>query len=112
MPSPATTPDDIKATPEHSDRTGEARSQPPATTPHQAAEPSSTRRAKGSWPRVNKWLHYATVNRERGMSTAEYAVGTIAACAFAALLYKVVSSTEVQEMLTALINRALNVAKE
>ncbi|MEV4804966.1 DUF4244 domain-containing protein [Nonomuraea sp. NPDC049421] len=37
---------------------------------------------------------------------------TCAACAFAALLYKVVSSTEVQEMLTALINRALNVAKE
>ncbi|GAB2939649.1 hypothetical protein GCM10027203_46880 [Nonomuraea fastidiosa] len=46
------------------------------------------------------------------MSTAEYAVGTIAACAFAALLFKVVSSSEVQEMLTSLINRALNTAKE
>ncbi|MEV4361555.1 DUF4244 domain-containing protein [Nonomuraea sp. NPDC049625] len=58
--------------------------------------------------RANRWLHYATVNRERGMSTAEYAVGTIAACAFAALLFKVVSSPEVQEMLKALIDRALN----
>lgn len=45
---------------------------------------------------------------ERGMSTAEYAVGTIAACAFAALLFKVVSSPEVQEMLSNLVNRALN----
>ncbi|NBE99909.1 DUF4244 domain-containing protein [Nonomuraea sp. KC401] len=41
------------------------------------------------------------------MSTAEYAVGTIAACAFAALLFKVVSSPEVQEMLSSLIDRAL-----
>ncbi|GAA3123298.1 hypothetical protein GCM10020001_049880 [Nonomuraea salmonea] len=69
MPSPATTPDDIKATPERFDRTSEARPQQPPTTPHQAAEPSSIRRAKGPWPRVNKWLHYAAVNRERGMST-------------------------------------------
>ncbi|WP_246149476.1 DUF4244 domain-containing protein [Nonomuraea turkmeniaca] len=42
------------------------------------------------------------------MSTAEYAVGTIAACAFAALLFKVVSSPEVQEMLSSLIDQALN----
>lgn len=61
---------------------------------------------------MSAWRHYATFNRERGMSTAEYAVGTIAACAFAALLFKVVSSTEVQEMLTSLIDRALNTAKK
>lgn len=48
---------------------------------------------------------------ESGMSTAEYAVGTIAACAFAALLFKIVTSPEVQEMLTDLINRALKQAK-
>lgn len=58
--------------------------------------------------RSNRWLRYAATNRERGMSTAEYAVGTIAACAFAALLFKVVSSPEVQEMLSSLIDRALN----
>ncbi|YCK33090.1 DUF4244 domain-containing protein [Actinomadura sp. ATCC 39365] len=54
-----------------------------------------------------KWITCAVANRERGMSTAEYAVGTIAACAFAALLFKVVSSPEVQEMLKSLIDRAL-----
>lgn len=47
--------------------------------------------------------------REIGMSTAEYAVGTIAACAFAALLYKVVTSTQVFDLLTGLVTRALNI---
>ncbi|MBB6556509.1 DUF4244 domain-containing protein [Nonomuraea rubra] len=61
---------------------------------------------------MNKWLHYAATHREHGMSTAEYAVGTIAACAFAALLFKVVSSPEVQEMLTSLIDRALKTGQE
>ncbi|MDA0636673.1 DUF4244 domain-containing protein [Nonomuraea sp. MCN248] len=50
----------------------------------------------------------SAASRDRGMSTAEYAVGTIAACAFAALLFKVVSSPEVQQMLSSLIDRALN----
>ena len=47
---------------------------------------------------------------ETGMSTAEYAVGTIAACAFAALLYKVVSSPGVRQLLSGLIDRALKLA--
>lgn len=47
---------------------------------------------------------------DRGMSTAEYAVGTIAACAFAALLFKIVSSQEVHDMLSAVIDRALKIA--
>lgn len=33
------------------------------------------------------------IRGEDGMSTAEYAIGTIAAAAFAAVLYKVVTST-------------------
>ncbi|WP_327537457.1 DUF4244 domain-containing protein [Nonomuraea solani] len=82
-------------------------------TLHKSSAPGPARRpAKKPWQRCNKWLHYAVVNGERGMSTAEYAVGTIAACAFAALLFKIVSSPEVQEMLTALIDRALNTTKE
>ncbi|MFD0656560.1 DUF4244 domain-containing protein [Thermocatellispora tengchongensis] len=52
-----------------------------------------------------------TVRGDRGMSTAEYAVGTIAACAFAGLLFKVVTSGEVQELLVGLIDRALKVAE-
>lgn len=44
---------------------------------------------------------------DAGMTTAEYAVGTVAACGFAALLYKVVTSGAVSSALNALINRAL-----
>ncbi|MBB5625573.1 DUF4244 domain-containing protein [Sphaerisporangium krabiense] len=47
---------------------------------------------------------------EAGMSTAEYAVGTIAACAFAGLLFKIVSSEEVRKMLSDVIGRALQLA--
>ncbi|GAB3817950.1 hypothetical protein GCM10027605_69500 [Micromonospora zhanjiangensis] len=42
-----------------------------------------------------------------GMNTAEYAVGTLAAVAFAGLLLKVLTSGTVQAALTAIINRAL-----
>lgn len=42
-----------------------------------------------------------------GMSTAEYAVGTIAAAAFAAVLYAVVTGNNVVSGLTSLIQRAL-----
>nr|WP_275407519.1 DUF4244 domain-containing protein [Actinoplanes ferrugineus] len=44
---------------------------------------------------------------DAGMSTAEYAVGTLAAVAFAGLLLKVVTSEQVQTALTAIIDRAL-----
>ncbi|MEV0407485.1 DUF4244 domain-containing protein [Actinoallomurus sp. NPDC050550] len=42
-----------------------------------------------------------------GMSTAEYAVGTVAAAAFAGLLFKIVTSPEVRRMLLTIIHRAL-----
>ena len=45
---------------------------------------------------------------DAGMSTAEYAVGTIAAVAFAVVLYKVVTSGAVQTELTNLITSALH----
>ena len=45
---------------------------------------------------------------DRGMSTAEYAVGTVAAAAFAGLLFKIVTSPEVRRMLLAIIHRALS----
>jgi hypothetical protein len=49
-----------------------------------------------------------TLSTDDGMTTAEYAVGTIAAAAFAAVLYKVVQSGAVQDGLSALIQTALN----
>jgi hypothetical protein len=45
---------------------------------------------------------------DRGMTTSEYAVGTIAACAFAAVLYKVVTSGAVLSALQSLIKDALD----
>ena len=44
---------------------------------------------------------------EAGMSTAEYAVGTVAACAFAAVLYRVVTGGSVVTALGHLVQRAL-----
>jgi hypothetical protein len=45
-----------------------------------------------------------------GMTTAEYAVGTVAAVAFAAVLYKVVRSPAVQSAVSSIITSALNVS--
>ncbi|MGY1716169.1 DUF4244 domain-containing protein [Geodermatophilus sp. SYSU D01106] len=46
---------------------------------------------------------------EAGMSTAEYAVGTVAACAFAAVLYRVVTGGSVVTALGDLVSSALQV---
>ncbi|WP_084510864.1 DUF4244 domain-containing protein [Nocardia lijiangensis] len=45
---------------------------------------------------------------EDGMSTAEYAIGTIAAAAFGAVLYGVVTGDSIVDALTKIIDRALN----
>jgi hypothetical protein len=47
---------------------------------------------------------------QEGMTTAEYAVGTIAACAFAAVLMAVVRSGAIKTALTNLITSALSIA--
>jgi hypothetical protein len=44
---------------------------------------------------------------ESGMSTVEYAIGTIAAAAFGAILYSVVTGDSIVSALTNLISRAL-----
>ncbi|MFC3999951.1 DUF4244 domain-containing protein [Nocardiopsis sediminis] len=49
------------------------------------------------------------VGRDRGMSTAEYAVGTVTACAFAAVLYVILTSSEVRDTLTQIVTDALRV---
>ncbi len=60
-----------------------------------------TGRWRARWRRLR-------VTAEAGMSTAEYAVGTVAACAFAAVLYKVVTGDSIVSALDALVDRALN----
>ncbi|WP_127784577.1 DUF4244 domain-containing protein [Rhodococcus sp. X156] len=46
--------------------------------------------------------------QDDGMSTAEYAIGTIAAAAFGAVLYTVVTGDSVVGALTGLVQRALS----
>lgn len=46
---------------------------------------------------------------DAGMSTVEYAIGTIAAAAFAAVLYTVVTGESIVSALSSLVERALSV---
>ena len=64
------------------------------------ARPTMRRRLAHRWARV-------VAEPEAGMSTAEYAVGTIAACAFAAVLYKVVTGGSIVTALGDLVASAL-----
>ena len=48
---------------------------------------------------------------EHGMTTAEYAVGTLAACAFAAVLLAVIKSGIVKTLIEVLLKTALAVIK-
>lgn len=43
-----------------------------------------------------------------GMSTAEYAVGTVAACGFGGVLVKLLSSPDVQQLLGKVIEKAFS----
>jgi hypothetical protein len=76
------------------------RSFPPAPSP---AAPSM-RRAQRALAR--RW-DLVIAKGQAGMSTAEYAVGTVAACAFAAVLYRVVTGGSIVTALGKLITRAL-----
>jgi Protein of unknown function (DUF4244) len=46
--------------------------------------------------------------RDDGMTTAEYAVGTVAACGFGALLLKILTSSFATDLLESLISHALH----
>jgi hypothetical protein len=69
---------------------------------------------------IRNWVHAAAgeirsaktrldmlIVDESGMSTVEYAIGTIAAAAFGAILYTVVTGDSIVSALTNIINRAL-----
>lgn len=68
----------------------------------------STRVARRWWRPVAARLRSAA-GGDAGMSTAEYAIGTIAAAAFAAVLYTVVTGDSIVGALDALVQRALSV---
>jgi Protein of unknown function (DUF4244) len=74
---------------------------------------ATTRKRRNTKMLLNIWRQ--TVNRlagtgnDAGMTTAEYAVGTVAAAAFAAVLYMVVTGSSVVSGLGALVSKALSV---
>ncbi|MEC3955547.1 DUF4244 domain-containing protein [Nocardia sp. CDC153] len=57
------------------------------------------------WGVRTRLLHVLAA--ENGMSTAEYAIGTIAAAAFGAVLYTVVTGDSIVNALTKIIDKAL-----
>jgi hypothetical protein len=71
-----------------------------------AAAPAPTRRSR-ALAALHRRLAALHEEPEAGMSTAEYAVGTVAACAFAAVLFRVVTGDSVVDGLTDLVDRAL-----
>ena len=77
----------------------------PQETPQ--PEPDGHRSARRPWnPLARRWAAVRET-AEAGMSTAEYAVGTVAACAFAAVLYRVVTGDSIVTGLTDLVDSAL-----
>lgn len=60
--------------------------------------------------RVRRWGRELRARADAGMTTAEYAVGTIAACAFAAVLLAVLRSGGIKDLVIQVISTALSVA--
>ena len=75
----------------------------PSTRAHTRPHLRITRRARAAVSR-----RFAAVGADVGMSTVEYAVGTIAAAAFGAVLYTVVSGDSIPDALGGIIEQALN----
>lgn len=68
---------------------------------------STLRRARTAQETMNTRL-LRVISAEEGMSTVEYAIGTIAAAAFGAVLYTVVTGESIPDALTGIIEKALN----
>ena len=49
----------------------------------------------------------SAAGQEAGMTTAEYAVGTVAACGFGGVLYKVITDDNVLRLIAGLFAKAL-----
>ena len=61
-------------------------------------------------PSHPRWQLRARADCDRGMTTAEYAVGTVAACGFGGVLYKTVTSDVVARLVADVIRRALTLS--
>ncbi|MGI8578405.1 MAG: DUF4244 domain-containing protein [Nocardioidaceae bacterium] len=59
--------------------------------------------------RIAARIATATARDEKGMTTAEYAVGTVSACGFAGILYKILTSGFGEQLLSGLLNKVLDI---
>ncbi len=66
----------------------------------------TTGRMRATWRRAG-WAMWGVAVEDDGMSTVEYAVGTIAAAAFGAILYTVVTGDSIVSALGGIIDKAL-----
>lgn len=55
-----------------------------------------------------KRINSARISGELGIATAEYAVTTVAACGFAGVLYKLLASESIAQLIGDLLRRALS----
>jgi len=60
--------------------------------------------------RLSARLSSSTADGDAGMTTAEYAVGTVAACGFGGILFKVITSPEVMGLLRDVIAAAFKLS--
>jgi hypothetical protein len=79
-------------------------------TPAVAAAPSPLVAAAAPAMRRFGLRRLRAAGRDVGMTTAEYAVGTVAACGFGGVLYKVLTSDAVLKLLSDILRRALTVS--
>jgi hypothetical protein len=81
-------------------------------SPRSSSRPSLPRRRA----RLTTGLHARLTARltapgaDAGMTTAEYAVGTVAACGFGGILYKVITSPEILGLLRDVIASAFKLS--
>lgn len=77
----------------------------PGLRPHPAAAGSAPRRwSHGPFG----WRSRRPVPRDSGMATAEYALMLVVACGFAVVLFGVLHSTAVRDLLAGVVRRALS----
>ncbi len=86
--------------------TSSDRKPPPGPTPAPGGPPAHRQGGRSlSGPLARRWARVQETG-EAGMSTAEYAVGTVAACAFAAVHNQVVTGGSVVGALGELVQSA------
>ncbi len=75
--------------------------------------PARTAPARFGPARLAAAVQSRTTDADRadaGMTTAEYAVGTVAACGFSGVLYKVITSPSVLDLLKGVIGKAFHLS--